>query len=220
MIQTGQTGKSRTDTGKVDGVELGVFGGTFDPVHNGHLALARAATLSLGLDRLLFMPAAIPPFKQDRKVAPARDRLAMLACALDACGIDGWELSDIELHRPGVSYTSDTLEQLHSSWGADVRLSFLVGTDALASLPRWHEARRIARLARIVYVPRPSEDLQAAKDSVASSGIAFDLQPVEADLPDISSTAVRQRIRDHEPLEGLLPACVERYIKDHGLYQD
>src|SRR5688572_30239720 len=141
---------------------IGVFGGTFDPIHVAHLAVAEAARDALGLERVLFVPNRQPPHKPDQRVSPAADRLAMLEAAI--AGNPAFEVSTIELERDGPSYTADTLEALRAervASGASGELAFILSVEALAGIATWHDPARVLRLATLVVAPRDgSPDLE------------------------------------------------------------
>jgi nicotinate-nucleotide adenylyltransferase len=199
---------------------IGVLGGTFDPVHVGHLAVGEVALDALDLDRVLFMPARRPPHKLDRAITDAAHREAMLRLAI--AGRDGFEVSRIELERPGPSYAVDTFARLADDSAAEGRPEpwFILSAEALRGFPDWREPDRILALGRIAVAPRPGSD---AADSAWLEG-RF---PGRADrfttLPGphlaVSATDVRRRVADGLPIDGLVPPAVERYIMEHHLYQ-
>ena len=185
-------------------MRLGVFGGTFDPVHVGHLAIAHAALESIPLDRILFVPARRSPLKDSAPVAEAEDRLAMLELAVS--GEPRFSVSRAELERDGPSYTVDTLERL----AGEDQLFLIVGTDAAADLGRWKSPERIAALATIAVAERPGAPAMAADRAV----VAFD-----APRLDISSRELRARAARGRSLRYLVPDAVWRYIEHRGLYR-
>jgi nicotinate-nucleotide adenylyltransferase len=195
---------------------IGVFGGSFDPIHFGHLAIAEEARLELALDQVIFVPAAHQPLK-GRAPSPAEQRLAMLrlACADNPA----FRVDDLELRRPPPSYTSETLSSLHARLGAGVELWFILGADAAGELPRWHHITAMLELARLAIIARP--------------GHAFDLVALQARLPalnaratllagprlDISSSDLRQRLATGRSVRYQLPEPVRSFILQHQLYQ-
>lgn len=194
---------------------LGLMGGTFDPIHEGHLACARAAQEACGLDRVLFVPAARPNFKLERRLAAPETRLELcrLALAEEPC----FGVSDIEIRRDGVTYTVDTLRELRGQMGDDVELYFIMGADAAASLPRWREAGKLARLAAYVAVSRPGQVFDAdLRASLAKMG--FKVVYVEGLCMDVSSSEVRARVAAGESLEGLVPEAVRSLIESEPAY--
>lgn len=193
---------------------VGILGGSFDPIHYGHLSIAEEARATLRLDRVLFIPAALQPFKAAAHIAPPEMRLEMarLACA----GNDSFEVSPIEIERSGPSYTVTTLEALRDTLGGE--LFFILGADALADLPRWRAASRIVELARIVAVGRPGFALDSAVTDRALPGLAARLTRIEGPLLDISSTALRRRAAAGRPIRYQTPDPVVQYIAEKGLY--
>lgn len=188
-------------------MQRGVFGGSFDPVHLGHLTVARAAADRLGLDRVHFVPAGQQPFKQGRQGASGAHRAAMLALALRQDR--RFLLDQRELERHGPSYTVDTLRAMRAEFPSD-HLCFLVGADAARELPQWHEAEALSALARIVVLTRPGA--RAPQDGLID-GV------VEVPAVDVSASDIRRRVAAGESLEGLVPPEVARYIAKHGLYR-
>lgn len=213
-------------------MRVALFGGSFNPIHVGHLTAAEAARESLRLDRVLFVPCRRPPHKPPDDLAPARDRLAMVRRAVR--GHPAFAACDIEIRRPGPSYTVDTLETLRASMGSAARrkgrgtggaaLFLLLGADALADLPKWREARRVARLARVAAVGRPGWRLQTLRRPLARAfGRAFvealDRRRIDAPRVDLASRHIRRRLRAGRSIRYLVPEAVERYIRDRGLYR-
>jgi len=196
-------------------MRLGVLGGTFDPIHLGHVMLAREALSCASLDRLLLVPARIPPHKHAASAGP-EDRLEM--CRL-ACGdLAGVEVSDLELRRDGPSYTVDTLQSLTDQAPAD-ELFLVLGWDAARLLPAWHEPRRVLELAALVLFRRPGVPGPSDADLHAAG-----IDPNRATLcdtrtPELDATEIRRRAAAGEPLEGLVPPAVAEYIEAHGLYR-
>src|SRR5437660_8097177 len=188
---------------------LGVFGGTFDPVHNGHLAAAVNARRALALDRVLVVPARDPWQKHDRELAPADARLAMLEAAM--ADVDGVEISAMELDRQGPTYTADTLEELH---GADrqAELFLIVGADAASDLATWDRQDVIRHLATVVIVSR------ADIDEPGAPGPGWRVEHVRIPPLAISSTDLRRRAADGDPLDGLMPSAAIRWLRERGLY--
>ena len=185
-------------------MRTGVFGGTFDPVHVGHLAIAQAALESATLDRVIFVPARRSPLKDREPAASAADRLAMLEAATK--GEPRFAVSRVELDRDGPSYTVDTLEALRS----EGELYLILGSDALADLPRWRSPERIRALARLLVARRPG----APEPDPAS-----DARPFDAPCLDISSRELRARAARGLSLRYLVPDEVWRHIERRGLYR-
>lgn len=196
---------------------IGLMGGTFDPPHHAHLALAAAAHTELLLDRVVFVPAGDPWRKRDRDITPAGARLEMVLAAVAPFA---WaEVSSIEVDRSGPSYTAETLEALVS---ADEDWWFVLGADALGDMARWHEPGRIVELARIAVARRPDYDgpLVPEELSVAVPGIEQSIDVLDMPLMEISATEIRRRIRSGESTEFLLPPAVRDVITRLGLYRD
>lgn len=195
---------------------IGLMGGTFDPIHDGHLVAAQETASVLGLEKVLFLPTGAPPHKQNEPVTDARHRLAMVRLAIQ--GNPTFELSTIELERPGPSYTVDTLRQIGERYPG-VELYFIVGMDSLAELPTWRDPHRLFDLARVVAVLRAGwtpvdlgwieSRLPAARGRV---------QVVQIPGLDISSTNLRERVAAGRPIRYLVPSAVMAYIEEHGLY--
>jgi nicotinate-nucleotide adenylyltransferase len=185
-------------------MKVGIFGGTFDPVHVGHLAIAHAALESLALDRVVFIPAKRAPLKEHGPIAGAAERLDMLELAI--AGEPRFSVSRAELDRDGPSYTVDTLERLA---GAD-ELFLILGGDALAALSRWKDPDRITKLATLVVAERPGAPERTGNDGI----LAFD-----APRLDISSRELRARAARGLSLRYLVPEAVWRYIEARGLYR-
>lgn len=195
---------------------IGVLGGTFDPVHNGHLHIARELRQALGLDAIVWVPAGRPPHKAGQIVSSDQDRLAMLELALSGSPTD--DISAIDIERAGPSYTADLLEILNQQF-APVTLVFLMGEDSLRDLPNWRDPARILRLAELAIAGRPG--IEADLESLAATIPGFDgrvhiIPTVEVPY---SSSDIRERVRAGQPITGLVPEDVERYIADHGLYR-
>ena len=194
---------------------LAVLGGTFDPPHNGHLALARGVLDALGLPRLLLMPAGDPHFKQDAQLTPAHHRAAM--AGLLAQEDSRIELSMMEVERPGITYTADTLEQL-AAQHPGARIFFVIGGDCLGHVMRWRRAEDIARLCTLIAVERPGYSFTQGRAALERCGLPFKAEYLCLDTPDVSSTQLRERAGRGEALDGLVPAGVADYIYVHGLY--
>ena len=205
-------------------MRIGVFGGSFDPVHVGHLIAAECAREQARLDRVVFVPAAAPPHKPGRILAEGRHRLEMLTLAIG--GHDAFSVSPLELERGGTSYTVDTLTTLATAHPGDA-LVLLLGPDALAGLPTWREPGRIAALAEIVPLERDAlDDLSAA----TADGALADLLGTEAVAAllarrvrmlaiGIRATALRAAVAAGQSIRYRTPRAVERYIATHGLYR-
>lgn len=196
---------------------LGVFGGTFDPIHHGHLAIAEEARESLGLERVLFVPAASSPFKAEREATEAKHRLAMVEAAIE--GNPAFSCSRQELDRPGPSYTVDTLAALAGQGSGPDALWFVLSSEALAGLPRWREPARILDLARLAVVPRAGHDPLGpdwVRDAFPDREDRFVF--LSGPLLPISGSVVRRRAAAGRSVRYLVPDAVARYIKMYRLY--
>ncbi|MHB1354929.1 MAG: nicotinate-nucleotide adenylyltransferase [Anaerolineae bacterium] len=195
---------------------LGVFGGTFDPIHLGHLVVAEEARTSLALDGILFIPARVSPFKLGQATACAEDRLRMVELAI-ADNI-AFQTCRLEIEREGPSYTVDTLQQLRALYGPQPELYLLMGTDSLAMIASWHHVTELVQLARIVAYTRPgaSFDLDGLNRKVP--GLAAAVNLLDAVKLDISATDIRRRVRTGRTIRYMVPPSVEAYIHQHGLY--
>ena len=198
-------------------MKAGILGGTFDPVHMGHLAVAKEARSSLGLEEVLFIPAGRPWLKEGAGVQEPGHRLDMLRLALR--GLAGFRVSTIELDRPGPTYTVDTLAELRRRSPSD-ELFFIIGADNLAQLPRWREPDRIISLCRLVVAPRagcPMPDIVRLEAAVP--GLKKRLVMLDKPVIDISASVIRERVRLGLSIINLVPEAVAGYIEEKGLYR-
>jgi nicotinate-nucleotide adenylyltransferase len=187
---------------------VGLFGGSFDPIHHGHLIVGRAVAEALGLEELRFMPTGAQPLKRSRHVAGAADRVAMVEAAI--AREPGLSLERAEADRPGPSYTVETLRQLHAR-EPGTRFVLLLGADAVGDLDRWHEAAALPGLARVVAFARPG--------SPRPESPLVD-QVVETPAVEISSTAIRRRVAAGLSIRYLVPEAVATFIAEQGLYRN
>lgn len=200
----------------------GVMGGSFNPVHLGHLSICQQVAERLGLSKVILMPAWVPPHKVGIEMAPAEDRLAM--CRLAIKSLRGLEVSDLEIRRGGISYTIDTARELKQLWGPDVDLCFIIGSDSLADLPTWKDVRELLGIARFATADRQTAPMtQAVWDKVReelgdelTDRLIADVVPVQR--VDVSSTQIRDLVRKNERLRSLTRIDVEVYIRRKGLY--
>jgi nicotinate-nucleotide adenylyltransferase len=195
-------------------MRVGVLGGTFDPVHVAHLVIAEAAREALSLDLVLFIPAGEPWRKSQRAITPAEHRLAMLTLAV--AGNKAFGISDVELRRDGPTYTADTLEAL-AGQRLDDEFWFIVGADALADLPQWHEPARIVKHARLAAAPRDVQDANVAAQGVREFRDRIDL--FTAPRLELSSSDIRARAAAGRSVRYLVPDDVALYIAEHQLYR-
>lgn len=194
--------------------KIGVFGGTFDPVHVGHLIAAEEVRWSLGLDKVLFVPAADPPHKRGVSMADAADRVTMLELALDHN--PGFAVDRTDVDRPGPHFTVDLLARLAAQLGESCELFFILGADSLQDLPNWRRPEDIVRLARIVVVDRPGYGLLPP----AVAGLAANLLHVPVPLVGVSSSDIEARVRAGRPIRYQVPEAVGDYIQLHRLYSE
>lgn len=195
-----------------------LFGGSFDPVHRGHIAMARAALSLLPVERVIFIPAAFSPLKDERARATDADRLAMLRLAV--ADEQHFDVTDMEIVRGGISYTVDTLREWRRLHPAD-GIVFIAGMDSLLTLHKWREPLEVIRLCRFVTFKRPgvppprAEDLGFEDVTVAEKLVA---DIIDGPLCDVSSSKIRRRAAAGENVGNLVPQAVARYIADNGLY--
>lgn len=190
---------------------VGVLGGTFDPVHLGHLVVASAVHHALGLDEVVLVPAGDPWQKSGRHITPAHERLAMLALAV--AEDPRLSVSEVDIDREGPTYSVDTAADLRAALGADAELYFLTGADALAGIASWHQVERLLADVLVVGCARRGHPLAVPADLPADRFLF-----VETPVLDISSTDVRARVRTGAPIRYLVPDAVERHIRSAGLY--
>ena len=198
-------------------MNIGVLGGTFDPVHMGHLIIAEEVRARLDLAEVLFVPAGQPWLKINNVISPAQHRVEMVRLAI--ADEPSFKLSTMEIERPGPSYTVDTMAELSSQIGAGDKLFFILGWDNLIQLPHWHEPSRLVRLCRLVPVRRvgyPSLDLDALEAAIP--GLSQSIIMLDTPQIGISSSEIRDRVARGLSIHQLVPEPVERYIKQHKLY--
>lgn len=209
---------------------VGLLGGTFDPIHNGHLAVADAGERALSLDVVRFIPSARPPHRPDSPIASEYHRLEMArrAVATNAA----WEVSDLELQRNGPSYTFDTLAQLHREGLTSLQIFFLTGADAFAEIATWHQYPAVLDSAHFAVVARPGAALDQLPERLPSLASRM-VRPheidaartprivlIESPTPDVSSTDIRRRVMTGKPIDTFVPAAVAAYITQHALYRE
>ncbi len=214
---------------------VGVLGGTFDPIHLGHVAAAAAAERALALGNVILVPSRLPPHRPESARVSAEHRLAMAALA--AAEHPGWSASDVELNRDGPSYTFETLSELIRQGHAASQIFFIIGADAFAEIATWSRYPSVLDLAHFAVVARPGITLDSLKERLPDLAermttpdlhepSAFSLRPsaetrvilVETATPDFSSTEIRRRVRAGESIAGLVPDPVAAYISQHHLY--
>ena len=212
-------------------MRLGIFGGTFDPIHLGHLRLAEEVGEELGLERVYLMPAAVPPHKEGRPIASFQDRLVMVTLATEESPI--LEPFGLAGRRQGLSYSIETLKELHRLFAPDPDLYFILGMDAFYEIGTWHEYTKLFDYAHFVVIPRPGAPSEQLDAFLATLEVRFtkqeqshlfsgpsgkDLIFKQAILMDISSTDVRERVAAGKSIRFLVPRKVRTYIGEEGLY--
>ncbi|MEP6984883.1 MAG: nicotinate-nucleotide adenylyltransferase [Chloroflexota bacterium] len=195
---------------------IGILGGTFDPPHIGHLILAQHALDAIGFSRLLFVPAADPPHKQQETKSPVEHRLAMLDCAI----VDNpyFAISRVDVDRPGPHYSVDMVRLLQADY-PQAELYFIMGGDSLRDLPKWQQPQELIRLCKIAVMRRPQSTISRTMHSDTLPELAERLTIVDAPLIDVSSTAIVSRCAAGNSIRYLVPDAVLAYIKDHQLYR-
>jgi len=198
-------------------MNIGVLGGTFDPIHMGHLIIAEETRVRLALAEVLFIPAGEPWLKTNNYISPAEHRVQMVRLAI--AGEPSFKLSMMEVERPGPSYTVDTIAELKDQIGAGDKLFFILGWDNLMQLPQWREPSRLAQMCCLVAVPRvgyPPPDLNTLEAAIP--GLSQSIVMLDAPQIEISSSEIRSRVARGLSIHHLVPEPVEKYIRQHGLY--
>ncbi|SJZ93349.1 nicotinate-nucleotide adenylyltransferase [Selenihalanaerobacter shriftii] len=201
---------------KEDIKSLGIMGGTFDPIHNGHLVTAQAAAYQYDLDQVIFVPSANPPHKTEQKITNAEDRYIMVMLA--TMNNHKFNVSRIELEREGPSYTIDTVRVFKELLG-EVDIYFITGADAILEIFTWKKAHQILKECKFIAATRPGYSLSKLKDGIYEK---YRNQIFQLEIPGlaISSTDIRQRVQNKRPIKYQLPSAVEAYIKKRRLYLD
>ena len=198
-------------------VNIGVLGGTFDPIHQGHIVVAEEVRARLNLAEILFVPAGQPWLKAGNSILAAEHRVEMMRLAI--ADVPYFKLSTVEIERAGPSYTVDTINELKAQLGAGDELFFILGRDNLAQLPQWREPSRLIKLCRLVVVPRPGyavpdlNSLETVIPGLSRRVILLDKPEVEVD-----ATEIRDRVSRGLPIGHLVPEVVDEYIRQHKLY--
>lgn len=195
--------------------KVGVFGGTFDPIHNGHVAVAESVREALDLDQVLFVVTSDQWLRENPPVAAATDRFNMVELAVE--NVLEFTASDVDIVREGSTYTVDTLRDLRAQLGDEVELYLIVGADSAASMNHWKDAEQIGILANIVAVGRPGRAF--AIDSLEESHPASGAEYVEGPMIDVSATRVREFLSSAQPVDTLVHENVAKYIENRNLYR-
>jgi nicotinate-nucleotide adenylyltransferase len=196
-------------------VNIGVLGGTFDPIHIGHLVVAEEARIKVGFKEVLFVPAGQPWLKLDRNITPVAHRVEMVRCAI--ADNPYFKLCTLEVERPGPSYTVDTLTMLREQLGNEASFFFILGRDTLAELPSWKEPKKLVQLCRLVVAPRlGSKDLKHLETEIP--GLLDKVIQLDMPVIGISASGIRQRIAQGLSIRYLVPTEVEKYITEQKIY--
>jgi len=195
---------------------VAILGGTFDPIHHGHLAAAQLVADQYRLDRVIFMPNRVPPHKPGHQTSPAEDRYLMTVLATNSN--PRFVVSRLELDREGPSYTLDTLRSLWSALGSECAIYFIIGADAALEIATWHQAQAVLREGRFIAVHRPGYDLERLSSVIGPVGMEH-IEPLALPELDISSTNLRERVAAGHSIRYLTPEPVLEYIQRRGLYQ-
>jgi nicotinate-nucleotide adenylyltransferase len=195
-------------------VKVGIMGGTFDPIHFGHLVIAETAYHQLLLDKVVFVPAHIPPHKQDRLFSSVTDRVEMTRRAI--AGNYHFDISLMEIEREGVSYSVDTVSSFAQMLGSDAQLWFICGADSIIDISTWYQPERLLQSCRFAAAARPGFDISKIADLPRQWQEKIDI--IDIPLLDICSTDLRQRVQSKQSIKYLLPEKVEEYIYEQKLY--
>ncbi len=199
-------------------MKVGILGGTFDPIHNGHLAIAEEARTHLNLTEVLFLPAGQPWMKSDKDIAPAHHRVAMISLVIEKRPY--FKLAMMEIQHPGPSYTVDTIARLKAQSKEASDLYFIIGWDNLARIPDWKEPAKLIEMCFLVAVPRPGYDCPDMKKlEVGIPGISKKVILMDKPRIDINATDIRNRVAQGLSISRLVPREVARYIRENGLYK-
>ena len=199
-------------------MKIGVLGGTFDPIHNGHLAIAEEARAYLNLNEVIFLPAGQPWMKSDRSISPARHRTAMIGLTLQSRPY--FKSSTIEIEHQGPSYSVNSMAELKAQAVEPTDWYFILGWDNLSKIPQWREPAKLIEMCFLAAVPRPGYErpnmkkLEAALPGISKKVILMDKPRLE-----ISATDIRNKVAQGIPISGLVPEAVEKYIRENGLYR-
>lgn len=201
----------------MSGPRTGLMGGTFDPVHHGHLLIAEEARQAFGLERVVFIPAGQPPHKRGEPISPAEHRYVMLNLGIAAN--PAFHASRMEIEREGPSYSVETIRSFLDAGARPEDLFFITGADSILEILTWHRHEEAIRLCTFVAVARPGYDL-GKMDQQLPASYRERIRVLQAPHVDISSTAIRERVRGGASIRYLVPGLVDAYIRKHGLYRE
>jgi nicotinate-nucleotide adenylyltransferase len=195
------------------------MGGTFDPIHYGHLVTAEAARINFNLDEVIFTPTGNPPHKKDYAVTSAEHRYLMTALAINDNPF--FKVSRVEIDRKGYTYTVDTLRYFAREYGNDTALFFISGADAILDILTWKDVREVLSMCTFIAATRPGYPMDKLKQKLQEIKRLYnsEVYPMEVTGMDISSTEIRRRVREGLSIKYLLPESIEKYIKKHGIYR-
>jgi len=197
---------------------IGVSGGTFDPIHYGHLIIAEEAREMMQLDKVIFIPCGNPPHKTNCRVTPAEHRYEMVSMAVK--GNEFFEVSSMEIDRGGYSYTVETVAQLIEIYGEDTKLFFIIGADVIPELVTWKQFEKLFAMCEFIATLRPGYDKESLYKEIKylESNYHAKINLLNTPLIEISSTMIRNRVKSRKSVKYLVPYEVEEYIKEKGLY--
>ena len=193
---------------------LGLFGGTFDPIHNGHLKVANIVMSIFNLDQIMFVPAGMPYLKNDIDVSPSQHRYKMVELAIHSN--KKFKVSDMEINRSGPSYTIDTVQNIERQ---GVKPVVIFGLDVINKMDRWHNSTKVLKECEIIVVSRPNESALILNDVIKTDENWLNIKHVEIDTPNISSTDIRNRIKQGKSIDCLVPQSIKSYIIKNQLYK-
>lgn len=198
-------------------MKIGIIGGTFDPVHNGHLIIAEYARTSLGLDKVIFIPSGMHPFKDNKKITEPKKRIDMILLAIDSNPY--FEVSSLEIDRLGTTYTIDTMTSLKDEYLGD-ELYFIFGSDIIFELDKWKSIDELSHLCKFILLDRPGKEDQELHKKIEElkSSYNIHIEKIKSPIIDISSTEIKERTSQKLSIKYLVPDAVEEYILNHNLY--
>ncbi|MDR7857079.1 nicotinate-nucleotide adenylyltransferase [Tissierella sp.] len=198
-------------------MKIGVIGGTFDPIHNGHLIIAEYARTSLRFDKVIFMPSGIHPFKDNKGISESNLRIDMILLAIESNKY--FEVSSLDIDRVGTTYTIDTIIELKDKYKDD-ELYFIFGSDIIFEIDKWKDIEKLSTLCKFVLLSRPGKNEEEINKRIESLKFSYNIhiEKVNSPMIEISSTEIRNRIKNKLSIKYLVPETLEKYILDHNLY--